>query len=401
MPFLLAHPREGSRRLSRFSSPLWFACAVAAQEAPTGIAASKADLLALTAAWKGDRYPDGRPKVSADLLKRMKAVSIEEAWEVLRVRGFENQFAGGWQMLRPDQPFVGRALTASYLPSRPDLVERITQLGKAEGRIGPTNSWPIDMLQKDDVYIADGFGKVADGTLIGDNLGNAIYAKSGTGVVFDAGARDIDGLRTIEGFNAFVRGWDPSFMKNMVMCSINRPIRIGALTVLPGDVILARREGVIVIPAAVGRRSRGDVRSRPVEGRVRPLAPSGRRVHPRADRRALDRRDQGRLLQVAGRRARASRRSRAPRSRNASDRSLTCWQGSRGCARRRSRPRPAPSSRRRSTNRRSSRESPRCSACPRGASAPFATRSGRVPCNPSSPAGAGPRWRSGARRPRS
>ena len=164
------------------------------------------------------------------------------------MRGFENQFAGGWQMLRADQPFAGRALTASYLPSRPDLVERITQLGKAEGRIGPTNSWPIDMLQKDDVYIADGFGKVADGTLIGDNLGNAIYAKSGTGVVFDAGARDIDGLRAIDGFNAFVRGWDPSFMKNMVMCSINRPIRIGALTVLPGDVILARREGVIVIP---------------------------------------------------------------------------------------------------------------------------------------------------------
>jgi regulator of RNase E activity RraA len=248
MPFLMAHPIQ---RITTFSSLICifaFTGGALAQEAPTGIAASKADLLALTVAWKGDRFPDGRPKVSADLLQRMKAVSIEEAWEVLRVHGFENQFAGGWQMLRPEQPFVGRALTASYLPSRPDLVERITQLGKTEGRIGPTNSWPIDMLQKDDVYIADGFGKVADGTLIGDNLGNAIYAKSGTGVVFDAGARDIDGLRAIEGFNAFVRGWDPSFMKNMVMCSINRPIRIGALTVLPGDVILARREGVIVIP---------------------------------------------------------------------------------------------------------------------------------------------------------
>ena len=221
---------------------------MAQQAAKKGIAASKADLLALTSAWKGDRFPDGRPKVADSLLGRMKAVSIEEAWEVLRLQGYENQFAGDWQMLRPDDPFVGRALTASYLPSRPDLVERVTQTGKSEGRIGPTNSWPIDMLQKGDVYIADGFGKVADGTLIGDNLGNAIYARSGTGVVFDAGARDIDGLRAIEGFNAFVRGWDPSFMKNMVMCSINRPIRIGALTVLPGDVILARREGVIVIP---------------------------------------------------------------------------------------------------------------------------------------------------------
>ncbi|WP_422930986.1 RraA family protein [Singulisphaera sp. PoT] len=186
--------------------------------------------------------------MSDELLARMKSVSIEEAWEVLRVKGYENQFASGWQMLRPNQPFVGRALTAAYLPARPDFVEKVTQLGKAEGRIGPTNSWPIDMLQKGDVYIADGFGKVADGTLIGDNLGNAIYAKSNTGVVFDAGARDIDGLAAIEGFNAFVRGWDPSFMKNMVMHSINRPIRIGQLTVLPGDVILARREGVIVIP---------------------------------------------------------------------------------------------------------------------------------------------------------
>ena len=105
------------------------------------------------------------------------------------------------------------------------------------------------MLQKGDVYIADGFGKVADGTLIGDNLGNAIYARTGTGVVFDAGARDPDGLKKIEGFNAYVRGWDPSFLKNMVLSSINRPIRIGPVTVLPGDVILARREGVAIIPA--------------------------------------------------------------------------------------------------------------------------------------------------------
>jgi regulator of RNase E activity RraA len=226
----------------------WPAPAVRAQEAPSGIAASRADLLAMTAAWGSDRYPDGRPKVSEDLLRRMKEVSIEEAWEVLRVRGYENQFAGGWQMLRPDEPFVGRALTASYLPARPDLVEQVMRTASAEGRVGPSNSWPIDVLQKGDVYVADGFGKVADGTLIGDNLGNAIYARSGTGVVFDAGARDIDGLRAIRGFNAFVRGWDPSFMKNMVMHSINRPIRIGPVTVLPGDVILARREGVIVIP---------------------------------------------------------------------------------------------------------------------------------------------------------
>jgi regulator of RNase E activity RraA len=240
----------GPNRLIALSLVLLAIASVAsAQERPSGIAAPKADVLAATSPWKGERSPDGRPKVADDLLTRMKAVSIEEAWEVLRQRGYENQFVGGWQIIHPDRPLVGRALTAAYLPGRPDLVDQIMKTGKEEGRIGPSNSWPIDMLKPGDLYVADGCGKVADGTLIGDNLGNAIYAKSGTGVVFDAGARDLDGLKEIEGFNAFVRGWDPSFLKNMVLTSINRPIRIGLATVLPGDVILGRREGVIVIPA--------------------------------------------------------------------------------------------------------------------------------------------------------
>jgi 4-hydroxy-4-methyl-2-oxoglutarate aldolase len=249
MIFALVRTTKGIAMYAVLTSYLLVASAAVAQDRPAGIAASRADLLAMTTFWKGERTPDGRPKVSDDLLKRLKGISIEEAWDVLRQHGFENQFVGGWQMVHADQPFVGRALTAAFLPGRPDLVEQVMQTGKGEGRLGPSNSWPIDMLRKGDVYIADGCGKVADGTLIGDNLGNAIYARSGTGVVFDAGARDLDGLRKIEGFNAFVRGWDPSFLKNMVLASINRPIRIGPATVLPGDVILARREGVIIIPA--------------------------------------------------------------------------------------------------------------------------------------------------------
>jgi 4-hydroxy-4-methyl-2-oxoglutarate aldolase len=228
---------------------VWMSSDAVAQERLAGVAAAKSEILAVSSSWKGERSVDGRPKVSDDLVTRMRDVSIEEAWDVLRKHGYENQFVSGWTMLHEDQPFAGRALTAAYLPARPDLVEQVIQGGKVEGRVGPPNSWPIDMLAKGDVYIADGFGKVADGTLIGDNLGNAIYARTGTGVVFDAGARDPDGLKKIEGFNAYVRGWDPSFLKNVVLSSINRPIRIGQTTVLPGDVVLARREGVIVIPA--------------------------------------------------------------------------------------------------------------------------------------------------------
>ncbi len=201
-----------------------------------------------TLEWEGERFPDGRPRLSQDLLERLKNISIEEAWGVLRGRGYHNQFAGDWEMLHEDQPFTGQALTALYLPRRPEYADRLLERGHQEGMIGAANSWPIDLLSEGDVYVADCFGKVVDGTLIGDNLGNAIYANSQRGVIFDAGARDLEGLEEIEGFNAYVRGWDPSFLREVMLTGINVPIRIGNATVFPGDAVLAKREGVIFIP---------------------------------------------------------------------------------------------------------------------------------------------------------
>src|SRR5215472_11594155 len=205
-------------------------------------------MLFLTAEWKGDRFPEGRPKVPDEILARMRKVSIEEAWGVLRSHGYHSQFEGDWKTIHRDVPVVGRALTAQYLPARPQLAARILDRGHHEGRVGPMNSWPIDALQPGDVYVADGFGKIHEGTLIGDNLGNSIYAKSGNGVVFDGSVRDLAGLAEIEGFNAFVRGWDPTAIRDMMLIGLNTPIRIGRVTVLPGDVVLAKREGVIFIP---------------------------------------------------------------------------------------------------------------------------------------------------------
>ncbi|MFM1877706.1 MAG: hypothetical protein RLZZ241_572 [Bacteroidota bacterium] len=208
----------------------------------------------LTHLWEGERFEDGRPKVADDILERMKQVSIEEAWGVLRNEGYHNQFEGGWQPLHDDVPLVGRALTVQYMPNRPDVSGQVIEKGRANGELGNTNSWPIDRLVIGDVYVADGFGKIVDGTLIGDNLGNAIFAKSGNGVVFNASSRDMEGLSQIAGFNAFVRGWHPSFLTEVMLLSINYPIRIGAATVMPGDVVLAKKEGVIFIPAHLAEK---------------------------------------------------------------------------------------------------------------------------------------------------
>jgi len=210
---------------------------------------SKELMMMYTSEWKGERFPDGRPKVPEDLIKRVKNISIEEAWGVLRGEGYLNQFEGNWKMIHSDVPIAGRVVTAQYMPNRPDISNQIKEIGKKEGRVGNTNSWPIDMLVKGDVYVADAFDKGDKGTLIGDNLGNSIYAKSGNGVVFNGSIRDLEGLEKIDGFNAFVRSWNPSYLQEVMLTGLNVPINIGNATVMPGDVVLAKREGVIFIPA--------------------------------------------------------------------------------------------------------------------------------------------------------
>lgn len=213
---------------------------------------SRNELLALTPEWKGARFADGRPRVSDTLLQRMKQVSVEEAWAVLKNAGYGYQVAESWQVLQPDTVLVGRAVTATFMPARPDVWKAIDSLGKQQGKRGQ-NTWPVDLLVKGDVYVADQFGAHRNGPTIGDNVGNAIYARSGNGIVYDGALRDIEGLKEIQGFTAFYTSYDPSYHNppgdlNTMITAINRPTRIRTVTVMPGDVVLGKLGVVVFIP---------------------------------------------------------------------------------------------------------------------------------------------------------
>jgi regulator of RNase E activity RraA len=212
------------------------------------------ELIYLTSQWKGERFEDGRPKIPDAIIERAKKIGIEEAWQVLYNEGYKNQFEGNWKMVHDNIPVVGRVVTARYSPTRPDIEVLIKERGKNEGRTGNTNAWPIQVLQKGDVYVAEAFGKIAQGTLIGDNLGASIFNKTGNGVIFDGAARDLSGLAQIKGFNAYVRDFHPSFLEEVVLIGLNSPIRIGAAVVLPGDLVLSEREGVLFIPAHMAEK---------------------------------------------------------------------------------------------------------------------------------------------------
>lgn len=216
---------------------------------------TKEQIMFYTSDWKGERFPDGRPKIPDDLLKRAVDLSIEDIWGYLWDHGYKDQFEGGWQALHIEKPFAGRALTAQYMPSRPDMWNAVMAEGKAEGRISLPNSWPIAELQLGDVYVADGFGKLVEGTLIGSNLGNAVAARTHTGFIFDASIRDQEENREIPNFNGFYRGYDPSALQRVLMTGINVPVRIGRAIVLPGDLVLAKTDGVLFIPAILAEEA--------------------------------------------------------------------------------------------------------------------------------------------------
>lgn len=208
------------------------------------------ELIELTASWTGPRFATGRPRVPDSVLTRLRTATIEQAWGVLRSAGYHRQFAGGWRQTHPDTVVVGRSVTSQFLPHRPDYDQVVVAAGAREGNTAADrqNSWIIDTLAEGDVMVTDIFGKVVDGTVIGDNLGTAIAARTGVGAVIDGGVRDVEGLAALAGVNFFHRGADPSAIQDVTLAGINRPIRIGLVTVLPGDVVLGTGTGIIFIP---------------------------------------------------------------------------------------------------------------------------------------------------------
>jgi regulator of RNase E activity RraA len=208
---------------------------------------TREQLIKYTAKNPFERFPDGRPKVPDALLDRVKTMSVEEAWTVLRSKGYHNQFAGGFRVLHPGQKLIGRAVTAQYLPARPDFEEVLQTDAKAAGMPSGANQKVIDLLQMRDVPVIDLMGDAPGHNFGGDNLQAAVYGATGTGAVVDGTIRDLEGIAELPS-QIYFRNARPEAVSGVVVAGINIPIHIGNAIVLPGDVVLGDREGVVFIP---------------------------------------------------------------------------------------------------------------------------------------------------------
>ncbi len=212
------------------------------------IATPKETIEAMTRLNPFDRFPDGRPRVPDDIMRRMANVTSEQAWGILRNNNYNFQFEGNWFNTHPDKILTGRAVTAMMVPYRPDLHDLVQEQGVAEGRIGGQNSWVIDTLEEGDVLVVDLFGKIKDGTFVGDNLSTSVQTRTHRGAVIHGGIRDYQGIMHLPECVIFCRGVHPTPIADVTLLGINMPIRIGEATVLPGDVVLGTPTGVYFIP---------------------------------------------------------------------------------------------------------------------------------------------------------
>ena len=209
---------------------------------------SKQDLTDYTAQNPFDRFPDGRPRVPDALLQQARELSSEEVWAVLQAKDFNNQYADGFRILHPDKPMVGRAFTVQFMPLRTDVNKVAESKAKARGRRNLENQTAIDMLQPGDVLVVDLFNKKIGGTIVGDNLFYyTMQATHSGGLVVDGSIRDLNGISEID-MPAYFRDVDPTPIDNVMLTGINIPIRIGGVTVMPGDLVVGDREGVYFIP---------------------------------------------------------------------------------------------------------------------------------------------------------
>ncbi|MBM3803837.1 MAG: dimethylmenaquinone methyltransferase [Acidimicrobiia bacterium] len=208
---------------------------------------SREQLVKFTAKNPFGRFPDGRPKVPDPMLEQAKGLSVEEAWGVLSAAKYDNQFAGEFRLLHPGKKLAGRAVTAQFMPRRPDVADVADLDAQARGQTKSHNQRVIDLLQPGDVLVVDLFGKIDGGTFVGDNLAAAIFAATKAGFVIDGAVRDLEGIFPLD-MAAYFRGVHPASLANVMLTGFNIPIRIGTATVMPGDVVLGDREGVCFIP---------------------------------------------------------------------------------------------------------------------------------------------------------
>lgn len=220
----------------RFAVAVLIAGGVFAQPSPLTVEAPPRELPAHVAA-----------KLSAAdraLFGRLMRVGLEAAWSAVTQEGYPLCFINELTPLHTDRRMVGRARTARYLPNRKDLREKIYAAGPQ------LNYRTAEESQPGDVLVFDAGGE-RNSTVSGAMVTTRFLVRGGAGVLVDGCMRDLPDLAAMPA-NFYLRcGHASSVSPLMMSVDYQVPVRIGGVTIVPGDLLVGERHGVLVIPAAI------------------------------------------------------------------------------------------------------------------------------------------------------
>lgn len=183
---------------------------------------------------------------SADqaLFDKLARAPLEAVWAQLAAKGYAHCFINELDALHPDRRLIGRARTVRYLPTRPDLREEIYSTRKQLNYVSAEEAQPGDVL----VFDAGGDTRSA---VSGDVTTTRFLVRGGSGLIIDGGMRDMPELAGMHLQVYTRRGQAASVRPHLMSVDYQVPVRIGNVTVKPGDLLLGERHGILVIPAAL------------------------------------------------------------------------------------------------------------------------------------------------------
>ena len=178
------------------------------------------------------------------LFGRLMRVGLEAAWSAVTQEGYPLCFINELTPLNNDRRLVGRARTARYLPNRKDLREKLYAAGPQ------LNYRTAEESQPGDVLVFDAGGERRS-TVSGAMVTTRFLMRGGAGILVDGCMRDVPDIAAMP-LSVYLRcGHASSVSPLMMSVDYQVPVRIGDVTVMPGDILIGERHGVLVIPAAI------------------------------------------------------------------------------------------------------------------------------------------------------
>jgi regulator of RNase E activity RraA len=183
------------------------------------------------------------PRATIDALKRIGSATA--SGELNRL-GFKGCTIVGPTAWTPGASIAGPALTLQFLPKRADVYDDAEY-------VAPERQLHRHVLYQagpGDVVVVDARGELSCG-VFGEMMMTYFKGRGGAGVVIDGCLRDIGAIKQL-GLGLWIKGTTPNFHTQTVQfpAAVNVPIACGGALVVPGDIVIADDDGVVVVPAA-------------------------------------------------------------------------------------------------------------------------------------------------------